>query len=196
MKVNGIPSANFDVEYGSPMEGKQDAMNLLSDSGFAFLGCICVWILLSHLTYCIRTRINVYIIYKTVSIPYRPKHVTTPWRNMGLSKAHPIIDSECQVRELPGCYWVGMFIICMCIPRNTQPVAMVSLWTGPLWFCSDWKWAYLKDLWDTWCLEIDGLLLQSKIIIAIVPWFFWFHFRAVVGTLCMSGNVGTLGSSH
>lgn len=39
MKVNGIPSANFDVEYGSPMEGKQDAMNLLSDSGFGFLGC-------------------------------------------------------------------------------------------------------------------------------------------------------------
>ena len=95
-----------------------------------------------------------------------------------------------------GLVWVGMFIICTCIPRNTQPVAMVSLWTGPLWFCSDWKWAYLKDLWDTWCLEIDGLLLQSKIIIAIVPWFFWFHFRAVVGTLCMSGNVGTLGSSH
>ena len=63
MKVNGMPSANFDVEYGSPMEGKQDAMNLLSDSGFAFLGCICVWILLSHLTYCIRPRINVYISY-------------------------------------------------------------------------------------------------------------------------------------
>lgn len=39
MKVNGIPSAAFDIDYGQPLEGKQDAMNILSDPGFAFLVC-------------------------------------------------------------------------------------------------------------------------------------------------------------
>ncbi len=41
MKAHGVPSAAFDVAYGQDfyMEGKQDAMNILSDSGFAcFVG--------------------------------------------------------------------------------------------------------------------------------------------------------------
>ena len=103
---------------------------------------------------------------------------------MGLSKAHPTIDSECQVRELLGCDWVGMFIICMCIPRNTQPITMVSLWTGPSWLCSNWKWTYFKDLWGIWCLEINSFLLQSKVnyshfsLAFVVPlwgcgWYVW-----------------------
>jgi hypothetical protein len=37
MKANGIPSASFDILLGEPIEGKQDAMNILSDAGFAFL---------------------------------------------------------------------------------------------------------------------------------------------------------------
>jgi len=38
MKANGVASAAFDVTYGSDfyMEGKQDAMNILSDAGFSF----------------------------------------------------------------------------------------------------------------------------------------------------------------
>ena len=39
MKVNGIPSAGFDIDYGQPLEGKQDAMNLLSDAGFSCFAC-------------------------------------------------------------------------------------------------------------------------------------------------------------
>ena len=41
MKAHGVASAAFDVAYGQDfyMEGKQDAMNILSDSGFScFVG--------------------------------------------------------------------------------------------------------------------------------------------------------------
>lgn len=39
MKVNGIASASFDISYGEPVPGKQDAMDLLSDAGFALFDC-------------------------------------------------------------------------------------------------------------------------------------------------------------
>lgn len=40
MRVNGIPTAAFDLELGKPLPGKQDAMDILSDSGFAFSSSI------------------------------------------------------------------------------------------------------------------------------------------------------------
>ena len=40
MKANGIPTASFDIRLGEPKGGKQDAMDLLSDAGFAFFDCI------------------------------------------------------------------------------------------------------------------------------------------------------------
>lgn len=39
MKSRGIPSCSIDLNMGDPAPGKQDAMDLLSDSGFAFHGC-------------------------------------------------------------------------------------------------------------------------------------------------------------
>ena len=36
MKTYGIPTASFDITLGVPKPGKQDSMDLLSDSGFAF----------------------------------------------------------------------------------------------------------------------------------------------------------------
>lgn len=112
---------------------------------------------------------------------------------MVLSKAHSIVDSECQVRELLGCDWVGMFVICVCIPGNAQPITMVSLWTGPAWFCSNWKWTYFKDLWDIGHLEFNSLLLNSQVSTIISKWCFG-SLWAVVGTFCISANYGTLGS--
>lgn len=38
MKANGVPSASFDIDLGKPVEGKQDAMDILTDPGFSFLG--------------------------------------------------------------------------------------------------------------------------------------------------------------
>ena len=35
MKADGIPTATFDVMLGQPLPNKQDAMDILSDSGFA-----------------------------------------------------------------------------------------------------------------------------------------------------------------
>ena len=40
MKAHGIPTASFDIRLGEPKEGKQDAMDLLSDAGFSFFGSI------------------------------------------------------------------------------------------------------------------------------------------------------------
>ena len=35
MKAEGIPTASFDMNLGDPLPNKQDAMDILSDSGFA-----------------------------------------------------------------------------------------------------------------------------------------------------------------
>ena len=40
MKANGIPTASFDVRYGDPKPGKQNAMDILSDAGFSLFNCI------------------------------------------------------------------------------------------------------------------------------------------------------------
>ena len=37
MKRHGRDVAALDLTYGEPLEGKQDAMDLLSDAGFSFL---------------------------------------------------------------------------------------------------------------------------------------------------------------
>lgn len=38
MRANGVPTASFDITYGAPLEGKQDAMDILSDPGFSLFG--------------------------------------------------------------------------------------------------------------------------------------------------------------
>ena len=38
MQANGIASCKFDINLSQPIEGKQDAMNILTDPGFAFFG--------------------------------------------------------------------------------------------------------------------------------------------------------------
>lgn len=38
MRANGIATASFDITYGDPKEGKQDAMDILSDAGFSLFG--------------------------------------------------------------------------------------------------------------------------------------------------------------
>ena len=38
MQANGIASCKFDINLSQPVEGKQDAMNILTDPGFAFFG--------------------------------------------------------------------------------------------------------------------------------------------------------------
>lgn len=38
LKLAGHSVASFDILLGDPLPGKQDAMNLLSDAGFALLG--------------------------------------------------------------------------------------------------------------------------------------------------------------
>ena len=35
MKADRIPTCSLDIRFGSPIEGKQDAMNMLSDAGFS-----------------------------------------------------------------------------------------------------------------------------------------------------------------
>lgn len=47
MKANGVPSASFDILNGTPTEGKQNAMDILSDAGFAFV--VCIWCIMKGL---------------------------------------------------------------------------------------------------------------------------------------------------
>ena len=35
MKADGIATCSLDISFGSPIEGKQNAMDLLSDAGFS-----------------------------------------------------------------------------------------------------------------------------------------------------------------
>ena len=37
MRSTGVPTAQFDISLGNPKPGKQDAMDLLTPSGFSFL---------------------------------------------------------------------------------------------------------------------------------------------------------------
>lgn len=43
MRANGVPTATFDIRLGHTLpqiEGKQDAMDLLTDAGFSFFSCM------------------------------------------------------------------------------------------------------------------------------------------------------------
>ncbi len=40
MRVNGVTTATFDIRLGSPKQDKMDAMDILSDAGFAYLSCM------------------------------------------------------------------------------------------------------------------------------------------------------------
>lgn len=46
MRVHGVPTATFDIRLGQPIDGKQDAMDLLTDAGFAFLSCMILEVVL------------------------------------------------------------------------------------------------------------------------------------------------------
>ena len=37
MRASGVSTAQFDISLGNPKQGKQDAMDLLTPSGFSFL---------------------------------------------------------------------------------------------------------------------------------------------------------------
>ena len=42
MRANGVATASFDIELGQKIPGKQDAMDMLTDPGFApFVGKKC-----------------------------------------------------------------------------------------------------------------------------------------------------------
>lgn len=42
VRANGIPTASFDIRLSQQVEGKQNAMDILSDAGFSFSSWICL----------------------------------------------------------------------------------------------------------------------------------------------------------
>ena len=86
MQANGIASCKFDINLSQPIEGKQDAMNILTDAGFTLFGfhttkkmVICVYLFRDHL--------QTYVVWGTSL----PKHIG----DLGTSEVDTTGNSQC-----------------------------------------------------------------------------------------------------